>query len=339
MKKRNFLLGVLGLAYVIDRLSKRKEEPKEPELTMELKYTPGLPREPIKFEPPKDVLCPYCNYRFAELPKRSQKCPKCKKYFYRIKDYDLKEYKLITEEQHNKLVEINAKDHWKDSEKYARSTLRRYQKSEVNQVKISAIGDSCPACKAQNMKVYLIEDALEKMPIPCKDCTFDLHGEHAPVGWCRCIYMPIIEGPEDELEKILETPEVPKEEPDRGVFDGAHSGSYENSIKLYLKDNNTDKIKDLIKEIFKNFDDVISGRVKLGEFDQEIGFYIYEKKQFGKRIGDIFIRETKVALKNNEISKAKQLLELITVTLQYVDNESFHSASTMLEQEIAGRIN
>ena len=64
-----------------------------------------------------------------------------------------------------------------------------------------------------------------------------------------------------------------------------------------------------------------------------------KKKQFGKRIGDIFIRETKVALKNNEISKAKQLLELITVTLQYVDNESFHSASTMLEQEIAGRIN
>ena len=112
--------------------------------------------------------------------------------------------------------------------------------------------------------------------------------------------MPIIEGPEDELEKILETPEVPKEEPDRGVFDGAHSGSYENSIKLYLKDNNTDKIKDLIQEIFKNFDDVISGRVKLGQFDQEIGFYIYEKKQFGKRIGDIFIRETKAALKNKE---------------------------------------
>ena len=106
MKKRNFLLGVLGLAYVIDRLSKRKEEPKEPELTMELKYTPGPPREPIKFESPKDVLCPYCNYRFAELPKRSQKCPECKKYIYRIKDYDRKEYQLITEEQNNKLVEI-----------------------------------------------------------------------------------------------------------------------------------------------------------------------------------------------------------------------------------------
>ena len=335
MKKRNFLLGVLGLAYVIDRLSKRKEELKEPELTMELKYTPGPPREPIKFESPKDVLCPYCNYRFAELPKRSQKCPECKKYIYRAKDYENKVYQLITEEQHNKDVEIDAKYHWKDSEKYARSTLRRYQKGGVKQVRISSAGDaSCPACREQSGKVYLIEDALEKMPIPCKDCTFDLHGEHASVGWCRCVYTPIIEGLEDELEKILQTPEVPKEQPDKGVFNGAHSGSYENSIRLYLKDNNTDKIKDLIQEIFKNFDDVISGRVKLGQFDQEIGFYIYEKKQFGKRIGDIFIRETKAALKNNEIPKARSLLDIIAILLQNIEDNHAHLMSDILRAKI-----
>ena len=192
MKKKNFLLEILGLAYVIDRLSKRKEEPKEPELTMELKYTPGPLREPVKFENPKDSLCPYCNYRFTEMPKRSCKCPECKKYIYRIRDYDIKEYQLITEEQHNKLVEIAAKDNWKDTEKYAHSTLRRYQKSGVKQVKISAVGDSCPACRAQNGKVYSMEDALKEMPIPCKNCTFDLHEEHASIGWCRCVYIPEI---------------------------------------------------------------------------------------------------------------------------------------------------
>lgn len=189
MKKKNFLLGVLGLAYVIDRLSKRKEEPKEPELTMELKYTPGPPREPVKFEAPKDILCPYCNYRFTEMPKRSCKCPECKKYIYRIKDYDRKEYQLITEKQHNKEVEIAAKSNWKYSEKYARSTLRRYQKSGTKRVRISLAGDSCSACREQSGKVYLIEDALKDMPIPCKNCTFDLHGEHASIGWCRCVYI------------------------------------------------------------------------------------------------------------------------------------------------------
>ena len=325
---------VLGLAYVIDRLTKRKEKPEEPDLTMELKYTPGPPREPIKFESPKDALCPYCNYRFAEMPKRSQKCPECKKYIYRIKDYDLKQYRLITEEQNNKLIETNAKSHCKDTEKYAHSTLRRYQKGGVKQVKISAVGDSCPACQAQNKKIYLIEDALKEMPIPCKDCTFDLHGEHASVGWCRCVYVPVIEGMEDELEKILETPEAPKEEPDKGVFNGAHSGSYENSIKLHLKDNNIDKIKELIQEIFKNFDDVILGRVKLGEWDQEIGFYVYERKQFGKRLGGIFVKEAKLALKNNDVPKVRVLLDLVAPFWQYIEDEHLRSTLNMLEQKI-----
>ena len=39
MKKKNFLLEVLGLAYVIDRLSKR-DQPKEAESTIEPEYEP-----------------------------------------------------------------------------------------------------------------------------------------------------------------------------------------------------------------------------------------------------------------------------------------------------------
>lgn len=189
MKKKNFLLGVLGLAYVIDRLSKRKE-PEAPELTMELKYTPGPPYKPVRFETPKDILCPYCNYRFTEMPKRSCKCPECNKYIHRTKDYEHKVYKLITEEQCNKEAQIEAKAQCTESIKYARSTLRRFQKSGVKRVRISDAGEaSCPACRKQSGKIYLIEDAIKEMLIPCKDCTFDLHGIHTRVGWCRCVYV------------------------------------------------------------------------------------------------------------------------------------------------------
>ena len=192
MKKKNFLLEILGLAYVIDRLSKRKEEPKEPELTMELKYTPGPPREPVKFEDPKDILCPYCNYRFEEMLKRSRKCPECKKYIYRKKNYENKVYQLITEEQYEKEAEENIKETQltveadpKESTEYAR--LLRYQEAGFSGVRISTSCDSrvCPACAKQQKKFYSIEDALKQMPLPCKDCTS---------GYCRCCYIVEVEG-------------------------------------------------------------------------------------------------------------------------------------------------
>ena len=182
---------ILGLAYLIDRIFyPDKYKKKDPELTMELKYTPGPPVEPIKFEAPKDILCPYCNYRFEEMLKRSKKCPACKKYIHRMKDYEHKVYQLITEEQYQKQVEIDAQDNVEDSKEYALSTLELFKDAGVKRVRISSEGSaSCPACRKQSGKIYTIEDALKEMPIPCKECAFDLHGEHASVGWCRCVYI------------------------------------------------------------------------------------------------------------------------------------------------------
>lgn len=189
---RKKMLWTLGFAYVIDRIFyPDKYKKKEPELTMELKYTPGPEREPIKFEIPKDILCPYCGHRFEEMLKRSKKCPVCKKHIYRIKDYERKVVRLITEEENDQEAEKAAEDHCEGTKEYGRSTLERYQNSGVKRVSISSAGDgSCPACRKQSGKVYLIEDALKEMPIPCKDCTFDFHGVHAKVGWCRCVYIP-----------------------------------------------------------------------------------------------------------------------------------------------------
>jgi len=178
----------MGLAYLIDRISyPDKYKKKKPELTMELKYTPAPEYEPIKFENPKDIICPYCNHRFEEMLKRSRKCPECKKYIYRKKNYENKIYELITEEQYEKEVEENNKNYTISNQEDMRDRLLRYQDSGCSGVRVSTSGDSrvCPACAKQQGKFYSMKDALKEMPLPCKDCT---------AGYCRCCYIPEIDG-------------------------------------------------------------------------------------------------------------------------------------------------
>lgn len=67
--------------------------------------------------------------------------------------------------------------------------LMEYKKNyaDITQVKISSAPDACPACLAHNGKVYAIEQALEEMPIPHKQCTHSLHSiKHS---FCRCEYI------------------------------------------------------------------------------------------------------------------------------------------------------
>jgi hypothetical protein len=52
---------------------------------------------------------------------------------------------------------------------------------------ITAGDDSCEACHKLAGKIFTVDEALEEMPIPCKDCTFDFRGTGQP-GWCRCLY-------------------------------------------------------------------------------------------------------------------------------------------------------
>ncbi len=62
----------------------------------------------------------------------------------------------------------------------------------VKKVKIS-IGakpgepEPCEICKKQIGRVYTIDEALQKMPLPCKNCNFKLYDESR--GFCRCIYI------------------------------------------------------------------------------------------------------------------------------------------------------
>ncbi len=69
-----------------------------------------------------------------------------------------------------------------------RCSLRSYQSEGiVHKVQILAAGDSsCDKCKALNGKVITIEQALESMPLPVRNCD-------NAYKYCRCVYLPVIE--------------------------------------------------------------------------------------------------------------------------------------------------
>lgn len=69
--------------------------------------------------------------------------------------------------------------------------LYNYQSSGVvNKVQISTAGiDSCDRCRELEGKIFSIEEAIKKMPIPVEKCETDFYKD----GWCRCCYLPIVE--------------------------------------------------------------------------------------------------------------------------------------------------
>lgn len=46
-------------------------------------------------------------------------------------------------------------------------------------VTILASDDACSACKSLDGNTYRLDEALRKMPLPCKDCERKM---------CRCLY-------------------------------------------------------------------------------------------------------------------------------------------------------
>jgi len=86
------------------------------------------------------------------------------------------------------LLNDEGKDCFASLRESKRCSLRSFQsQGVVHKVQISAAGDSsCDKCKALNGKVLTIEQALEDMPIPVRDCD-------NAYKYCRCLYLPVIE--------------------------------------------------------------------------------------------------------------------------------------------------
>ncbi|MGE5583082.1 MAG: TM2 domain-containing protein [Bacillota bacterium] len=49
--------------------------------------------------------------------------------------------------------------------------------------------DACPACRRLAGRIYTIDEALQTMPIPCKECSTNLTAEIT--GFCRCVYQAV----------------------------------------------------------------------------------------------------------------------------------------------------
>jgi len=54
-------------------------------------------------------------------------------------------------------------------------------------IRTAGEGNACDNCLKLHNKTFTIKDALEKMPLPNKDCTHVLYDENR--GFCRCIYV------------------------------------------------------------------------------------------------------------------------------------------------------
>lgn len=82
-----------------------------------------------------------------------------------------------------------------DIQAFFRNELLYYKSNGVPYVKILTAHNEtvCAECKALEGRVYTIEEALEKMPLPVRTCKNDDHEVVAGFGWCRCTYVPVFE--------------------------------------------------------------------------------------------------------------------------------------------------
>jgi hypothetical protein len=89
---------------------------------------------------------------------------------------------------------IKGEDHFHLAQAYRWFSLADYKVAGFKKVEIIA-NESCEECSELNGRVFMIDEALKTMPIPNPNCTQwkdDLDHKH-DTGWCRCVWLPVIE--------------------------------------------------------------------------------------------------------------------------------------------------
>lgn len=72
-------------------------------------------------------------------------------------------------------------------QKSAKIYLQKLKKEGYTE-EVELIGGSCSSCQKLKGKILTIDEALEQMPIPNKNCSHVLYDEKR--GFCRCEYYP-----------------------------------------------------------------------------------------------------------------------------------------------------
>lgn len=70
----------------------------------------------------------------------------------------------------------------------ARYNMKSFKDIGFTRVEVECDKDACPNCRKMAGKRFSIEEAMESMPLPCKDCTTEID---AVKGYCRCRYFAV----------------------------------------------------------------------------------------------------------------------------------------------------
>jgi hypothetical protein len=70
----------------------------------------------------------------------------------------------------------------------ARFNLKSFKDLGFEKVEIECAQDACPACRKMAGKRFLIDEAMDSMPVPCRECTTE---KDAVQCYCRCRYFAI----------------------------------------------------------------------------------------------------------------------------------------------------
>jgi hypothetical protein len=111
-----------------------------------------------------------------------------------LKTTDLHELQMIYYTM-SRFLHEEGRDYFSTRQLSAKMELMRAQNSNLKfKIGIISAKDCCESCRLLANKVMSIEDALEEMPVPCKECTHTISDNKK--GFCRCMYSLIFEDDE-----------------------------------------------------------------------------------------------------------------------------------------------
>ena len=219
------------LSKILGMFSSSSKNPKKLTITVKGPLPPPShdPLPPIVLV---SAACPYCRVVQEPSPKRRRKCQDCDQIIYiRTDQVERKRY-LLTKEQADQAERDRRNVRWKElslqvqsamqggdwqllrityhqqasilfnegrphrhvTESAMKAELMGFQQVGINSVQVSTCQDErvCAECRALDGAVFTVADAMERMPLPGRDCT-DAKDKNPHGGRCRCRYSPVFE--------------------------------------------------------------------------------------------------------------------------------------------------
>lgn len=325
---------ILGLAYLIDRIFyPDKYKKKDPELTMELKYTTAsgeektvstqtieltdadnlregdstLLEDPIAWKKKQKKSSPFAD-RGIKYHLKARGCDDAVKAesYYRKSVENWIEVAKITHSSadYRQALTICWEGNLVDEvEKHLNVWLVEFQNDSDAHSNLARLLHS-KGNKDGAKKEYLTAISLDRKNQYCYQELSEIYLEEGDVTKSIEVYKDIINYYADDVDS------------------GIHGGLYEKYIKLCIERDKLDEVMALIRSVFLKLDDLISGKCRPKLFAaQDAWWYPVKRKDFTKQISEAVTREFKLRLKNADISYAKKLIDAFDGLGQADNNE------------------